>query len=199
MTLRGPFGICAIAAVTLLVSRPCVMEAQMAAPMISVPDSARDGAHDFDFMHGEWKATLKRLVKPLTGSTTWVEFAGTQTTKPIWDGSANMDEFIVDNTQQNIHIRGMTLRLYNPATREWSIYWANKTSGTLGLPAVVGRFKNGRGEFYDQEEFNGRTIFVRYAWSDITPTSAHFEQSFSTDAGKTWETNWISDLTRPRK
>ena len=81
----------------------------------------------------------------------------------------------------------------NPESRGWTLYWGNAAKGALSLPAVVGQFKNGRGEFYDQEEFNGRAIFVRYVWSDITPTAAHFEQAFSTDGGKTWEVNWITD------
>lgn len=147
-------------------------------------------------MVGTWKATLKRLEKPLTGSTTWVEFEGTQTTRLIWGGRGVMDEFSVRDPKTNAPVEGLTVRLYNPKSRQWSIYWANATSGSFSLPATVGRYTNGRGEFYDHEEYQGRMIFVRYVWSDITPTSAHFEQSFSEDGGKTWEPNWISDITR---
>ena len=111
------------------------------------------------------------------------------------DGRANIDEVEVNNPEKHLHIQGMTLRLYTPESHQWSLYWANAAKGALGLPPVIGQFKNGRGEFYDQEDFNGRAIFVRYVWSDITPTSAHFEQSFSDDGGKTWETNWITDQT----
>ena len=61
---------------------------------------------------------------------------------------------------------------------------------------MIGEFKNARGELFDQESFNGRTILVRGVWSDITPNSCHFEQAFSEDAGKTWEVNWITTDTR---
>ena len=89
----------------------------------------------------------------------------------------------------------MNLRLYNPQFHQWSLNFANSTDGTLSAP-TVGEFKNGRGEFYDQELFNGKTIFVRFVISDITPNSCHFEQAFSDDGGKTWEVNWIATDTR---
>lgn len=174
--------------------------ASAAAAKTSAPQgaAARDGQRDFDFLIGTWKTHLKRLVNPLTGSTTWVEFEGTQVTKSEWGGRAVTDEFSVHNPATNTHIDGLTVRLYNPESRQWSIYWANAKNGSFSLPPTVGRFTNGRGEFYDQEEFQGRTIQVRFVWSDITPTSAKFEQSFSEDGGKTWETNWISTITRAK-
>ena len=168
------------------------------APSAQSPAAPRDGSHDFDWMVGSWKADLKRLVKPLTGSTTWVEYAGTQTTTNILNGKAVMDEFIVDNPSAKAKIEALTIRLYNPANQTWSIYWANAANGSFSMPPTVGRWKDGRGEFYDHEEWNGRWILVRYVWSDVTPTSAHFEQGFSEDGGKTWEVNWISNITRTR-
>lgn len=158
--------------------------------------ASHDGQHDFDWMIGTWKAKLKRLVKPLSGSTEWVELEGTQVTRHVWGGRGVEDEFSVHNPQTNTHVEGFTVRLYNPTAHQWSIYWANATNGAFTLPATVGRFTNGRGEFYDHEEFQGRMIFVRYVWSDITADSARFEQSFSEDGGKTWEPNWISTITR---
>ena len=158
-----------------------------------MPDEQFDGAHDFDFEFGTWKAHLKRLVKPLTGSTTWIEMDGTIKCRKIWGGKANLDEFEVQGSGGSIE--GLTLRLYNPQSRQWSLYWINSKDGTMGLPQV-GEFKNGRGEFYAQDTLNGRAILVRYIWSDITPNSAHFEQAFSEDGGKSWEVNWISDDTR---
>jgi len=166
------------------------------APSAQSPAAPRDGSHDFDWMVGSWKADLKRLVKPLTGSTTWVEYAGTQTTTNILGGKAVMDEFIVDSPATKSKIEALTIRLYNPANQTWSIYWATAANGAFSLPPTVGRWKDGRGEFYDHEEWNGRWILVRYVWSDVTPTSAHFEQAFSEDGGKTWEVNWISNITR---
>ena len=155
----------------------------------------RDGQRDFDFELGSWKIHLKRLQQRLSGSTTWVEFDGTSITRKVWDGRANLEEFEVDSPTG--HIEGLTLRLYDPQTHQWSLYWATSKSGTIG-PATIGEFKNGRGEFFDTEPSgpNGRAILVRFIWSDITPNSAHFEQSYSDDGGKTWEVNWITDQIR---
>ncbi len=154
-----------------------------------------DGQHDFDFEIGTWKIHLKRLDRRLVGSTNWVEFDGTSVTRKVWDGRSNLEEFEVDSPTG--HIEGMTLRLYDPQTHQWSLYWATSKSGAIGQP-TIGEFKNGRGEFFDTEPSgpNGRSILVRFVWSDITPNSAHFEQSFSDDGGKTWEVNWITDQTR---
>jgi hypothetical protein len=154
----------------------------------------RDGQHDFDFYFGTWKQHLKRLMNPLTGSTTWAEFDGTIVARKVWDGRANLNEFEGEGPAG--HIEGLTLRLYNPQTHQWSLYWANSKAGVIGGPPNVGQFKNGRGEFFSQDTLNGRTILTRYVWSDITPNSVHFEQSFSDDGGKTWEVNWISQITR---
>jgi len=153
----------------------------------------RDGQHDFDFEIGTWKTHLRRLLRPLTGSTTWVEYNGTTVVRKVWNGRANLVELEADGPTG--HLQVLSLRLYNPQSRQWSIHAANSSSGTLSVP-TIGEFKNGRGEFFDQESFNGRAILVRYVWSDITPNSAHFEQSFSNDGGKTWEVNWITNQTR---
>jgi hypothetical protein len=157
-------------------------------------ETAHDGQHDFDFELGTWKIHLKKLVHPLTGSHEWVEFDGTSVTEKVWDGKAEIEQFETDNAVSG-HIEGLTLRLYNPASHQWSLYWASSRTGTLGIP-TVGEFKDGRGEFYDQEEIDGRVILVRFVWTGTDTNSPHFEQSFSDDGGKTWEVNWITDQTR---
>ena len=159
----------------------------------STSSTQRDEEHDFDFELGSWKIHLKRLVHPLADSTTWVEFDGTTVTRKIWNGRAQIEEFHTDGSTG--HVEGLTLRLYRPEGRQWYLYWANSKDGVLGLP-TIGEFKDGVGDFYDQEPYNGRVILVRYIWSRLTPNSAHFEQSFSDDGGKTWEVNWITDQTR---
>jgi hypothetical protein len=161
------------------------------------PAALRDGAHDFDFEIGSWKIHLKKLMNPLTGSTTWVEFDGTSVTRKIWDGRSQIEEFETDSPTSG-HIEGLTLRLYNPTAHQWNLNWATSKSGAFGVP-TIGEFKNGRGEFYDWEPINDRMVLVRFVWSDITPTTAHFEQAFSTDGGKTWEVNWITDQTRVKE
>lgn len=157
----------------------------------------RDGQHDFDFEVGSWKIHLKRMLHPLTGSSQWIEFDGTSVTRQLWDGRAEIEEFETDGPSGRVE--GMTLRLYDPKAHQWSLYWANGKTGQLAFPATVGEFRNGVGEFYDQEAFNGREILVRYQWSKITLDSAHFEQAFSDDGGKTWEVNWITDQTRVKE
>lgn len=153
----------------------------------------RDGQRDFDFEIGTWNTKLSRLAKPMSGSSTWVEYTGTTTVRKVWDGRANLVELDVKGPSGRIE--GLSLRLYNPQSRQWSLNFSNSAGGTLSAP-VVGEFKNGRGEFFGQETFNGRMIFVRFVISDITPTSCRFEQAFSDDGGKTWEVNWIAVDTR---
>jgi hypothetical protein len=156
----------------------------------------RDGQHDFDFEIGTWHTHLKRLLHPLTGSNTWVDYDGTTVVRKVWDGRANLVELKVDGPSG--HIEALSIRLYNPQSHQWSLNFANSNGGTLGQP-TVGAFKNGRGEFFDQETLNGRAIYVRFVISDITPDSCRFEQAFSDDGAKTWEVNWIATDTRVKE
>ncbi len=157
------------------------------------PAAPRDGEHDFDFEIGTWHTHLKRLQHPLTNSTTWIEYDGISYIRKIWNGRANLVELEVDGPTG--HIEGLSLRLYNPQSREWSLNFSNSAQGTMSIP-TVGEFKNNRGEFYDQEPFNNRTILVRNVFENITTNSYRFEQSFSDDGGRTWEVNWIAVDTR---
>jgi hypothetical protein len=152
-----------------------------------------DGQHDFDPLIGSWKYHLKRRLNPLTGSNTWIEFEGTGFCYKVWDGRAQLDTIEVDGPTGQIE--GLTLRLDNPQSHQWSLYWANSADGNMSDPPQIGEFKNGRGEFYAQVMRKGRAILVRYDWSGMTMNSPHFEQAFSDDGGKTWEVNWITDQT----
>ena len=153
----------------------------------------RDGSRDFDFHIGTWKTHVRRLVHPLSGSTTWVKMDGITKVTKVWNGNANLVELEADGPAG--HFQGLSLRLYNPQTHQWSLNFASSSDGTLTTP-TVGAFKDGRGEFFDHEPFNGRQILVRFVISDITPTSCRFEQAFSADEGKTWEVNWVATDTR---
>jgi hypothetical protein len=175
-----------IAALVAAFLSPCACAQESTAPH-------RDGRHDFDFELGSWKTHLRRLVHPLTGSSTWAEYDGTSVVRKVWDGRANLLELEV--TGPAGHIEALSLRLYNPDSGQWSLNFANKASGTLGQP-TIGEFHNGRGEFYDQETVGGRAVLVRFIISEIRPDSCHFEQAFSADGGKTWEVNWIATDTR---
>lgn len=158
----------------------------MAAPL-------RDGQHDFDFNIGNWRTHISRLVHPLTGSKTWYKMDGDVVVRKVWNGRASLEEVEADGPRG--HFEDLGLFLYNPASHEWTQTFANSKYGTVNAP-MTGAFQNGRGEFYDQEPYNGRTILARAVWSDITPNSHRFEQSFSADGGRTWETNMVAQLTR---
>ena len=154
----------------------------------------RDGSHDFDFDFGVWKIHMSRLEKPLSGSKTWFQMDGTTTIRKIWDGRANVAEVEADGGGHP-HLEILALRLYDPVAHEWSLNFSNSRVGTFGVPSV-GKFENGRAVFMDQETYNGRTIWVRFIIGPTGPNSAHSEQAFSADQGKTWETNWVNDYTR---
>lgn len=172
------------------------------APTSATPSAApapapqHDGSHDFDFVIGDWKAHVKRLPDRLVGSNKWIEYDGISRHKKLLDSNANFEEFDVRSTDGTLRIKAQTLRLYNPESHQWSIYLVDLDKGTLGLPPVVGQFTGKRGEFFDQEDWKGRAVLVRYAWTDISPKSARMEQSFSPDGGKSWEVNWICELSR---
>ncbi|HSE18182.1 MAG TPA: hypothetical protein VLB46_14090 [Pyrinomonadaceae bacterium] len=153
----------------------------------------RDGQHDFDFEIGTWKTQLRRLQRPLSGSTNWLEYEGTTVVSKVLDGRANLVELKVNGPAGRIE--GLSLRLYDPQARQWSLNFANISDGKLTTPSI-GAFKNGRGEFYNQDTYNGRAIFVRFVITKITDDQYRFEQSFSDDGGQTWEVNWIAIDTR---
>lgn len=154
-----------------------------------------DGQHDFDFDFGTWKVHIRHLVHPLAGSRTWVEYDGTDVVHKIWGGRANLAEVEADGPAG--HLEFLSLRLYDPQSHQWSLNVANSADGTINAP-TIGGFKDGRGEFYDQETVNGRAVLARTVWSDITPTSYHFEEAFSDNGGKTWEANFVATLTREK-
>lgn len=185
---------CAMCAVGFFVQAGLVSAQQAnAAAGRDAVTAYRDGQHDFDFEIGSWNIHLKRRLNPLTGSDKWVEFDGTSVTRKIWEGRSQIEEFETDGTAG--HVEGLTLRLYNPQSHQWSLYWANAKDGTVVAPQI-GEFRNGVGEFYGTDTLNGKVILIRFIWSNTTTNTPHFEQSFSTDGGKTWEVNWITDQTR---
>jgi hypothetical protein len=154
---------------------------------------AADGARAFDSHIGTWHTTLKRLKDPLTSSTTWLDYEGTTTVREVLHGRANLVELEV--TGEAGHIDGVSLRLYDPSSGQWSLNYANLADGTLATPSV-GRFEGARGEFYSNEKIRGRDVRVRFVIEPQGPDVIRFEQSFSIDGGRTWEVNWIATDTR---
>jgi hypothetical protein len=185
-----------LAAVALLCLQSGVAPAASAVP-------SADGSHDFDFLIGDWEAHLHRMIDRKTGLTTsdpgagiWVDYDGVCKDKKLLDTNANFEDFDVRASTTHLRFRGQALRMYNPASRQWSIYGLDLDHGELDLPPVVGQFTGKRGEFFDSELRNGRMVQVRYVWTDISSKAARMEQSFSPDGGKNWAVNWIVDLSR---
>jgi len=148
---------------------------------------------DFDFYVGTWDVANRRLAKRLTGSDEWEEFPAISVAHSFFGTAGNFDEI----TFPTMGFSGATVRLYDAATELWSIYWINSGNpGTLQEPPVVGRFIDGEGLFYADDFHEGIPVKVRFRWSDITATTAHWEQAFSADGGQTWEINWTMDSTR---
>lgn len=170
------------------------LSAQTAENSANLPQ--RDGSHDFDFLIGDWKAHVRRLPDRLNNSNVWVEYDGISNHHKILDSNANFEQFDVTSTDKKLRIKAQTLRMYNPTTRQWYIYLLDLDDGTLDTPPVVGSFNGKRFEGFHQETVKGRTILVRYVWLDLSPNSARMEQSYSPDGGKTWEVNWICELSR---
>ena len=150
-----------------------------------------DGAHDFDFLIGSWEVSNRRLKTLLAGSDEWDEFPATALCHSLFGGAANVDEIVFPTKG----FAGATLRLFDHEREEWSLYWASSRTGTL-FPPVVGGFRDGRGDFYGDDEHEGIPIRAHFVWSEVTATSARWEQEFSADGGETWETNWIMELRR---
>ncbi len=153
------------------------------------------GLHDFDLRVGDWTAHHRRLKERLAGSHEWQEFDGTCSFYPLLGGWANVDENVFKMPGGDY--RGVSLRAYDPKTGQWAIWWLDGRNpfGELD-PPVKGHFENGIGTFYADDKLRGKPIRVRFTWSKVTHDSAHWEQSFSPDGGKTWELNWITDFRR---
>nr|WSY50344.1 hypothetical protein OG999_09505 [Streptomyces sp. NBC_00886] len=148
--------------------------------------------HDFDFLHGEWEVANRRLTDFFRPGSDWEEFEGTSRCWPLFDSAANVDEI----DMPYLGSKGLTLRLFDRETEQWSLNWSSSRSGKL-FPPVTGRFEGGRGEFYGNDTHDGKDVRVRFVWSGVSATGARWEQAFSVDAGETWVTNWTMDFTRP--
>ena len=155
------------------------------------------GLHDFDFLVGEWRVHHRRLKERLADNHEWVEFEGTCAMRKLMDGWGNVDDNVL-NMPEGAY-RAIGLRAYDPKTAQWAIWWVDGRNPFGDLdPPVKGYFKEGVGDFYSSDTLRGKKVRVRFTWSHITPTSAQWDQAFSPDDGKTWETNWHMDFERVR-
>lgn len=169
---------------------------QSAAPNPPLQPILHDGRHDFDFEVGTWKAHVKTLVHRLSGAHDWEDLDGTVVTRslPLLEGW-NESEMRVDSPTTHRRIELLAVRIYNPASRQWSIYGSSLKTGVFD-PPLIGTFNNGRGDLYGQDTWEGRAVTVRFTWQSVSHDRTHFEQAYSQDGGKTWEVNWIYDGTR---
>lgn len=158
------------------------------------PDAPRDGRDDFDAMVGRWAVSHRRLRQRLAGDTHWDEFAGTSEFRPLIGGMGNVDDNVLELPAGPY--RAVTLRLFDPETRLWSIRWIDGRTMHMDETPMQGRFDGGIGTFFADDFWDGTPIKVRFIWSEITGQSARWEQAFSTDAGASWETNWIMRFER---
>jgi hypothetical protein len=153
-----------------------------------------DGARDFDFLAGRWRVRNERLRRRLAGCDDWQSFDAIVESRPILGGLGNIDEFVTDEFDAEVYI-GMALRLFDGATRRWSIWWSSNRRGVLE-PPVVGGFADGVGRFEGDDVHDGRPVRVRFVWTDIGADHARWEQAFSADGGATWEVNWRMQFRR---
>lgn len=156
--------------------------------------AAPPGANDFDFLFGHWRIRHRRLKRRLQACTEWDTFDGASQVWPLMNGQGNVDDNVLELPDGPY--RAVSLRAFDPATGEWSIWWLDsRRTGQLDVP-VRGRFAGGVGTFEADDRFEGRPIRVRFVWSRITPLGAQWEQAFSDDGGVSWETNWVMQFDR---
>ena len=164
---------------------------------ISQAERTVPGLHDFDFLVGHWRVHHRKLKERLANSHEWIEFEGTLFSQPLMVGYSNVDDLVLN--VPGAPYRGVALRSFDPKSQQWLIWWLDSRNPLGSLdPPMRGGFKNGVGTFYGDDTLNGKPVRARFIWSGITPTSCHWEQAYSPDGGKTWETNWAQDIIRVR-
>ncbi|HET7174822.1 MAG TPA: hypothetical protein VFK21_02335 [Gammaproteobacteria bacterium] len=164
-------------------------------PATAANTALRDGSHDFDFLYGKWMMPNHRLKNRLAGSNEWEDFVSYDECHPLPGGIGNEDFFKTDHWKD---FMGVTVRTYDKATGLWRLYWVdNYFSGGVFEAPVVGKFEGNVGVFEAPDTFNGKPIIVRFTWT-VNPKGskavANWEQAFSADGGKTWETNWKNEI-----
>jgi len=160
----------------------------------AMPQSPAGTPRDFDFEHGRWRTSLRRLVQPLSGSQQWADYGGTSIVHPLLGGRANLVELDVSGPMGRIE--GVSLRLFDTARQRWTLNYSNVAGGALELPMSGGFAGGPHGVFYSADTFKGRSILVRFVIDALDPDHCRFEQAFSADGGATWEVNWIASDTR---
>jgi hypothetical protein len=160
-----------------------------------VPSSAgtRDGAGDFDFLVGRWRVINRRRPRSPVTSTEWEEFEARSVVRALWSGGGNLEEWEADTAAGTL--RAVSLHLYDAGACQWRLHWATERDGRVGVP-TVGAFSNGLGEFFAQEDIEGRSTLLRITWEDRGSHACRWEQSFSADGGRSWQSDWTMEFIR---
>jgi hypothetical protein len=194
-TLRGIAGLLAVASACAIGAPPSTASAGTEPDAaLAIPATPAGSLHDFDFEHGRWHTTLRRRLHPLSGSDVWAEYSGTTIVRPLLGGRANLVELDVSGLEGRL--QGLSLRLFEPKRKRWTLNFSNAASGTLAAPMTGGFGGGPRGVFYSVEDFNGQRVLVRFVIESTGADTCRFEQAFSVNGGATWEINWIAVDTR---
>ena len=181
--------------ITHFVTPTVTTAAESEAAPSSATRAAGPSVHDFDFLVGRWTVQHRRLKHRLAHSNEWETFSGTCETKLLLGGQGDVDDNVLELPGGGLY-RAATMRVFDPSSKTWAIWWFDARQPHLLDPPLIGTFKNGVGTFFSDDQFQGKPIRVRYIWSDITATSARWSQAFSQDGGVTWETNWVMEFKR---
>lgn len=161
---------------------------------LDIRPSMTSSEHDFDFLVGQWRVHNRKLRTRLQGADDWTEFASTLRMQKALNGYGNIENYHASFDGQPFE--GMAIRLFDPATRLWTIYWVDSGSPSMDQHPVSGSFADGVGRFLARDSFNGVPIMVLYQWDARDPAQPKWSQAFSTDDGATWEWNWEMSLSR---
>ena len=186
--------LCALLALPLAANAQDVARKPGQVPVSTVATQSHDGSHDFDFLLGNWKVHNRKLQKRLAGSHDWIAFEAKDAFRLLPGNLGTEENYSTDHWK---HFFALGLHLYDPVKRQWTLYWADNRNapGTMQTLAS-GVLSNGVGTFYAPDTFNGKSITVRILWKRVDHNHLRWEQAFSTDRGRSWETNWIMDFTR---
>ncbi len=173
-------------------------ERSYGAPVTSTPDrsAAVDGRADFDFLHGSWTIAARRRARALDPGSGWLDFAMTAHARPILDGLGNHDVCRAPTGPAGRPFEGTTLRLFDPRTRTWRIWWASTTNPGHLDPPLEGRFTGTGGVFRGRDRVGGADVDVRFRWHVDVPDAARWAQAFSVDGGRSWVTDFTMDFRR---
>ncbi|MBN8641626.1 MAG: hypothetical protein J0L86_07440 [Flavobacteriales bacterium] len=161
---------------------------------LEIKPSATSSEKDFDFLEGKWKVQNRMLKERLNNNNEWIEFESELHLRKAINGLGNVENYY--STFNNAPFEGMAVRLFNPKTKLWKVYWMDSNNGTMDENPVTGSFENGMGKFYATDNFNGTPIIVLYQWNATNPEHPIWSQAFSTDNGNTWEWNWEMTLSK---